>query len=255
MEISLSIAGSDSSGGAGIQADLKTFQRCGVYGVCTITAVTAQRPGGVRNVFPLSPRAVSAQISAVCDAMAVASVKVGMVWSVENARAVRDAIAGRGLGRIVIDPVIAAGDGTPLVVSGKERAIARILFPLADIVTPNVAEAEALSGIPAGDPKGCAEAAGRLLEMGPRAVLITGFRAGRRVSDLYCDGRGTAIYSLPALRGDMRGTGCILSSAIAAALARGLAIREAVRFGRRYVRREIRRAWSPSEGILLARHA
>ena len=236
--IALTIAGSDSSGGAGIQADLKTFAACGVYGASVITALTAQNTRGVTGVHPVPAEFVTAQLDAVFDDLAVSAVKIGMV-------AQRDVIAAivAGLTRwtpkhVVLDPVMVATSGDRLLLPDAIEALRSTLVPLADIITPNLPEAAALLDEGIATSETDIEAQGRrLLALGCKAVLIKGGHgSGAQSIDYFVT--SDATLALPAPRvatQNTHGTGCTLSSAIAAALAKGEGIESAVRFGKAYV--------------------
>ncbi|MET0706490.1 MAG: bifunctional hydroxymethylpyrimidine kinase/phosphomethylpyrimidine kinase [Tardiphaga sp.] len=236
--IALTIAGSDSSGGAGIQADLKTFAACGVYGASVITALTAQNTRGVTGVHPVPAEFVTAQLDAVFDDLAVGAVKIGMV-------AQRDVIAAivTGLTRwkpkhVVLDPVMVATSGDRLLLPDAIEALRSTLVPLADIITPNLPEAAALLDEAIATSEAEIEAQGRrLLALGCRAVLIKGGHGHGTESIDYLVTQARVV-ALPALRvatQNTHGTGCTLSSAIAAALAKGDDMETAVRFAKAYV--------------------
>ncbi|MCX6340011.1 MAG: bifunctional hydroxymethylpyrimidine kinase/phosphomethylpyrimidine kinase [Candidatus Aureabacteria bacterium] len=256
MRTVLTIAGSDSSCGAGIQADLKTFQRCGVYGVCAVTAVTAQDSARVTDVLPLSPRIVSEQINAVLGEMRVHAVKTGMLWSEGIIIAVWRSLLKYRIPHLVIDPVITSHGGSRLLSRRAEKALVRHLFPLADLVTPNLLEAEEVAGITIRGRGDILEAAKRLRAHGPRAVLIKGGHGGGGATDWYYDGTALSTLRAPrSARGKLHGSGCILSAAIAAGLAKGMPLGKAVRAGKAYVSREIGRAWQIGKGTALALHS
>ncbi|WP_062226628.1 bifunctional hydroxymethylpyrimidine kinase/phosphomethylpyrimidine kinase [Aureimonas frigidaquae] len=234
----LTIAGSDSGGGAGIQADLKTFSALGVYGASALTAVTAQNTCGVTAVETLSPSIVAAQIDAVLSDIAIDAIKIGMVSSAP----VIDAVADRLLAhrrRVVLDPVMIATSGDRLLEDGAVASLMRRLLPLAQIVTPNLPEAALLSGRPiAGDDASLAAQAQVMLDAGAGAVLIKdGHGRGPTCRDvLFRRGAAPQVFSAPRLvtRQD-HGTGCTLSAAIAAGLARGLALEDAVAGAKAYL--------------------
>ncbi len=233
----LSIAGSDPSGGAGVQADLKTFAALGCYGMAAITALTAQNTKGVKGLHLPPPEFVAAQIDAIFDDIEVAAVKIGMLGSQPIVEAVAERLAFHAPPAIVLDPVLTATSGDALATAGVERAIRR-LFPLATLVTPNLDEAARLSGI--ARPANTAEmraAARRLFALGAKAVLITGGDAGGATSDdLFFDGAADRLLSAPRVETpNTHGTGCALSSAIAAYLGRGFALGDAIAAAKAYV--------------------
>lgn len=248
--IALTIAGSDSGAGAGIQADLKTFQRFGVFGTTVVTAVTAQSTRGVVCWSAIAPALVRAQIDAVVADLRPHAVKSGMLASASIARTVAAALREHELRPYVLDPVLIATSGNALVTPGAVAVIRDALVPLADVVTPNLAEAEALIGEPVRDLAGMRHAARVLVERGgARAALVTGGHlqgadARDRVLDVWFDGTGSphAFRHARIATRHTHGTGCTLSAAIAARLALGDAPREAARRGLAYVHRAIRTA-------------
>lgn len=244
MRIALSIAGSDSGGGAGIQADLKTFHRFGVYGATAITLVTAQNTEGVRRLELLPVECVRAQIDAVAEDLSVHATKTGALGSAEIVDAVADAIRRHRLHPLVVDPVLVSKHGSPLLSEGAVATLRRALLPLAQLVTPNRREAEILSGIEIARESDLREAARRILALGANAVLLKGGHlAGAEAVDLLYDGRD--FVRLAAPRVDTRhthGTGCTISAAITAHLARGDALSEAVRKAKEFVTRALRSA-------------
>ncbi|MDR2789274.1 MAG: bifunctional hydroxymethylpyrimidine kinase/phosphomethylpyrimidine kinase [Candidatus Accumulibacter sp.] len=239
----LSIAGSDSSGGAGIQADLKTFAALGCYGMTAITALTAQNTRGVRSIHGVPPRMLREQIDAVIEDIGAHAVKIGMLHAPEIVAVVAEAIDRHGLRKVVLDPVMVATSGAVLTETPAIEALARELFPRADVLTPNLEEAALLVGRPLRAPEDMESAATTLLERGARAVLLKGGHLpGDTVIDLLFTETGEK-YRLEAPRihsANTHGTGCTLSSAIAAYLALGESLPEAVRRARDYVRHALR---------------
>jgi len=221
----LTIAGSDSGGGAGIQADLKTIAALGCFGSSAITAVTAQNTESVVEIESLSPQIVGQQIRAVLDDIGTDAIKIGMVSACE---AIAESIADAGV-PIVFDPLVAAKVGRRLVPEEEVKLFIRHLFPLADLITPNVAEAHLFVGAPLD----IEEAGRRLLKMGPKAALITGDSKG----DCLVTAQGVEWFAAePLSTRNTHGTGCTLSSAIASYLARGFSMIDAVRGGERFVK-------------------
>jgi hydroxymethylpyrimidine/phosphomethylpyrimidine kinase len=243
MHTALTIAGSDSGGGAGIQADLKTFAALGVYGTSAITAVTAQNTLGVRAWEPISESLVAAQIEAVVEDIGADAVKIGMLATAGIVRAVEAAIVRLGLRRIVIDPVMIAKGGDRLL---QEDAVAalRTLLPHAHVVTPNIPEAEVLTGLRIRTLDEMREAGWRILADGPRVVLVKGGHAeGPESIDIACTADGDFEIRGPRLAGrNTHGTGCTLSSAIAALLAQGVPDEPSLRRARAYLEGAIRSA-------------
>jgi hydroxymethylpyrimidine/phosphomethylpyrimidine kinase len=238
VPIALTIAGSDSSGGAGIQADLKTFAAFGVYGASVITALTAQNTQGVSGVHPVPPDFVTAQLDAVFDDLDVAAIKIGMVAELSIIEAIASALSCRKPKHIVLDPVMVATSGGRLLSKEAVAHLCRELIPLAALVTPNLPEAAALLNEPvASDEATIARQGRRLLAMGAQAVLIKGGHGQGPESIDYLFG-GDCIIALPAPRiatGNTHGTGCSLSSAIAAGLAKGEALEAAVRNAKTWI--------------------
>jgi len=235
----LSIAGSDSGGGAGIQADLKTISALGCFGMTAITALTAQNTLGVRAIHAVPLQMLTDQIDAVVEDIGVDAVKIGMLHSADTVRAVAGALKRHGLGKVVLDPVMIATSGAKLIDDAAIEVLVRELFPLAAVVTPNLDEAALLVGHPLQGEADMEAAARQLLERGASAVLVKGGHlAGDTVSDLLV-ARGAQPHWMRAPRiasGNTHGTGCTLSSAIASHLALGADLGEAVERARAFVR-------------------
>jgi hydroxymethylpyrimidine/phosphomethylpyrimidine kinase len=215
----LSIAGSDSGGGAGIQADLKAFARVGVHGMTAITAITAQNTVEVEAVEAISPRIIVTQVRAVTEDIGVDAVKIGMLGTAETVTAVAEALGHVGEAPVVIDPVMIAESGAVLLDEGARRMLAEKLLPLAAVVTPNIPEALALTGL--GEEATQAELARALVEMGASAAVVTGGHSDE-VVDVFCD--GNEVVEIPGERhpdGAAHGSGCTHSSSLAAFLALG----------------------------------
>ncbi|MDW5444260.1 bifunctional hydroxymethylpyrimidine kinase/phosphomethylpyrimidine kinase [Polaromonas sp. SM01] len=235
----LSIAGSDSGGGAGIQADLKTFAALGCYGMTAITALTAQNTLGVRAIHGVPQQMLLDQIDAVVEDIGVDAVKIGMLHSPEIVHAVAEAIDRHVLTRVVLDPVMVATSGAVLIDNPAIAALVRELFGRAALVTPNLDEAALLVGRPLESEQAMEIAARELLAQGARAVLLKGGHLpGDVVSDLLITQDGAPHWMrAPRIHSaNTHGTGCTLSSAIAAHLALGLSLAEAVEAARAYVR-------------------
>jgi hydroxymethylpyrimidine/phosphomethylpyrimidine kinase len=226
----LSIAGSDSGGGAGIQADLKAFARCGVHGVTAITAITAQNTVGVEAIETVSPEMIVAQVGAVAEDIGVAAVKIGMLGTVETVEAVVKALGFIGDAPVVIDPVMVAESGAVLLDEEARSALIERLLPLATVVTPNIPEARVLCG--GSEHESQEDLAREVRALGPHVVVVTGGHS-ERVVDLFFDGRESA--KIPGERhpdGAAHGSGCTHSSALAAHLALGCSPLEAARKAR-----------------------
>ncbi len=235
--IALTIGGSDSGGGAGIQADLKTFSALQVHGCSALTCITAQNTRGVSRVDALPPEALSAQIEAVCSDLAVAALKTGMLLNRALIEATAEAIAPLAVPRLV-DPVMVSRAGAVLLEPEAIEAYGRCLLPLAHLLTPNLHEARLLSGREIGGAADVEQAAEALLELGPEAVLIKGGGlAALRGRDylLVAGSPGEWLVSPPVDTPHTHGSGCTLGAAITAWRARGLALPEAVRQAKAYV--------------------
>ncbi|RIY00878.1 bifunctional hydroxymethylpyrimidine kinase/phosphomethylpyrimidine kinase [Aureimonas flava] len=242
--IALTIAGSDSGGGAGIQADLKTFSALGVYGASVLTAVTAQNTHGVTAIEDLSPGIVAAQIDAVLSDLAVGAIKIGMVSRSETIRAIAERLRAHGR-RAVVDPVMVATSGDRLLREEAIEALRDELLPLADVATPNLHEAALLTGLPVAEDEAGMERQGRaLLGFGARAVLVKGGHgSGPDSVDLLLQRDGTQRLPAPriATRSD-HGTGCTLAAAVTAGLAGGLALPDAALAAKAYLTDALRAA-------------
>jgi hydroxymethylpyrimidine/phosphomethylpyrimidine kinase len=239
----LTIAGSDSGGGAGIEADLKAFARCGVYGTCAITAVTAQNTRGVVAVHEVPAAVVKAQIEAVAGDIGFDAVKIGMLVSAATVRAVADCLRelADAATAIVVDPVLAASSGSRLLAEDAVATLIAELLPLAAVVTPNLPEATALAGHAGLDPgETDADLARTMLELGPRAVVLTG---GHRQApgDIYCDAAQLVEIATPRYDSSAtHGSGCTHSAVLAAELAKGRTPLEAARTAARLAAQAIK---------------
>ena len=240
----LTIAGSDSCGGAGLQADIKTISSLGLYAASAITAVTAQNTMGVRAIEAVSPAMLSAQIEAVLEDFDVKAIKIGMIYNSENVTAIRESLQKCGYqGPIVLDPVLVATSGDSLSGETLVKAMQTELFPIATLVTPNMPETEVLSGMKVGNMDDMRTAAGKIIRnYGVKNVLVKGgHSSGDQMTDLLlsADGR-EQLYSAPKIDSrNTHGTGCTLSSAIASFLALGLELPEAVQQAKTYVHNAI----------------
>jgi hydroxymethylpyrimidine/phosphomethylpyrimidine kinase len=236
--IALTIAGSDTGGGAGIQADLKTFSALGVYGATVITALTAQNTLGVQGIFDVPASFVSAQMASVFDDIRIDAVKIGMLSQPDTIDAVASALKDRRLRTIVLDPVMVATSGDRLISPGAVERLREALLPLARIVTPNLPEAAALLDEPVASTREAIEAQGRrILALGCGAVLIKGGHGGGAESeDNLVSAEGTERFTASRIpTRHTHGTGCTLSAAIAARLAAGRDLVAAVAEAKRYL--------------------
>jgi len=241
--VAMTIAGSDSGGGAGIQADLKTFQAFGVYGTSAITAITAQNTLGVHAIHAVPIQDVRAQIDAVATDLRPRALKTGMLANAALVAEVADAIEVHVLGHYVMDPVMVATSGDRLVDSDAEASLVVRLLPLATLITPNLHEAAILVGEPVETVGHMSEAARRLVALGAGAALIKGGHLGGDVVDVLWDGDEESVWRRPRIQtAHTHGTGCTLSAAIAAGLALGESVHDAVARGIRFVVRAIETA-------------
>ena len=247
--IALTIAGSDSGGGAGVQADLKTFQTRGVHGLSVITAITSQNTRGVSAVHAVPLTHIRSQLAVLFDDFPIAAVKIGMLGSAAITRLVAHEMAARKPTWLVVDPVMIATSGARLLDEDAVEALTEELIPLADLLTPNLPEAEALLGHPIKTATQFDAAGEALLMLGAGAVLLKGGHAkGNEVVDRYYDARGVLELRHPRLPLEGHGTGCTLASAIAAELACGRSPRSAVRRAVAYVHRALQRGYRPGGG-------
>jgi len=234
----LTIAGSDSGGGAGIQADLKTFAALGCYGLSAITALTAQNTQGVAGIHGVPPEFITAQIDAVAADIGVHAVKIGMLHASDVVHAVAQAIDRHALPHVVLDPVMVSATGAPLIEPAAVQTLVAELFPRAALLTPNLDEAALLLGRPVERVEDMNAAAQALLQMGAQAVLVKGGHLpGEQVLDVLIE-RGAEPLAMQHKRVDtpnLHGAGCTLSSALAVFLAQGLPLRLAVEAARSYV--------------------
>lgn len=251
----LTIAGSDSGGGAGIQADLKTFSAFRVFGMSVLTAVTAQNSLGVQGVVDLAPEFVGLQLESVLSDLRPDAVKTGMLATASVVSVVADRLRAHGETPIVVDPVMVATSGGALLAADALGALVKELLPLALVVTPNLDEAAALADMPVETEAEMEEAARRIHTFGPRYVLVKGGHRTDSATDLLWDGKTMARFPAPRIAGGpTHGTGCTLSAAIAASLARRTPLRDAVREAKAYVTAAIGAGFSPGGGARVARH-
>ncbi len=251
----LTIAGSDSGGGAGIQADLKTFSAFRVFGMSVITAVTAQNSLGVQGVENLPPAFVARQLRSVLEDFGADAAKCGMLSTAPIIEAVATELASHRIEKLVVDPVMVAKSGDQLLQPEARAALADRILPLALLVTPNLPEAEVLAGMRVAEPEDMEEAARRIHLMGPRYVLVKGGHLKGDATDLLWNGRDFTRFSTPRIDSpNTHGTGCTFSAAIAAGLARGQALGDAIRSAKAYVTRAIREGFQAGRGVGQLRH-
>mgnify|MGYP004685142719 CR=1 FL=1 len=237
----LTIAGSDSGGGAGIQADLKTFQMQGVFGTSVITAVTAQNTLGVFDIHPIPLNTIQAQLEAVKNDFQIASAKIGMLGTADIIECVADFLKNRPFGTLVIDPVMIAKGGAPLLQQQAVSALSKYLLPLADVITPNIPEAEALTGIKISDTTSIQQAALDLQKQGAKNVIIKGGHSLNSQSQqcqdwiLLQDGKHFVLESQRFNTPHTHGTGCTFSACLTAELAKGAPLKSAVKTAKDFI--------------------
>ncbi len=239
----LTIAGSDSGGGAGIQADLKTFTVLDVYGASILTALTAQNTVGVQAVHAVPSEFVAKQFDSVCSDIRIGAAKTGMLADAELIEIVAAKVKEYDVRPLVVDPVMVAKSGDRLLALGAQESLIRHILPMAEIITPNLGEAEVLAGIPVGSLEEMREAAERMLALGPRTVLVKGGHLEGEAVDLFCDGTDFRMFRAERIDSkNTHGTGCTLSAAITAHLAKGRALEEAVGEAKGFITEAIRSA-------------
>ncbi|HEV8164175.1 MAG TPA: bifunctional hydroxymethylpyrimidine kinase/phosphomethylpyrimidine kinase [Actinomycetota bacterium] len=253
----LTIAGSDSGGGAGIQADLKTFLAHGVHGMSALTAVTVQNSVGVQGFYELEPRAVFEQIESVVTDIGVDTVKTGMLASAPIVETVADACERFAFDHLVVDPVAASKHGDPLLHPDTVDVLKARLLPLATVVTPNLGEVQLLTGVEVGDRAGMESAARAVHALGPAWVLVKGGHLhGDEAADLLWDGRQAIWLEAPRLATpNTHGTGCTLASAIAANLASGMDVPTATRAAKQYLNGALAGSFPLGKGVGPTDHA
>jgi hydroxymethylpyrimidine/phosphomethylpyrimidine kinase len=249
MKTALTIAGSDPTGGAGLQADLKVFNSLGVHGLSVAAALTAQNTIGVDAVLPVEARFIEAQLVTLLNDIRPDALKTGMLYSKEAVSVLVKIVRGFGLENLVIDPVSVSSSGRPLIEEGALDILKKELFPLARVITPNIYEASALSGINIGDEKDMEKAAVILSKTGPEVVIITGGHLEDETLDLiYKDGRFHRLRG-KKVKGEFHGTGCAFSAALAASLAKGLSSLSAAQKAKEFVHGAILKARSIGKGM------
>lgn len=250
MKHCLSIAGSDSCGGAGIQADLKTFSAHGTYGMSVITAVTAQNTQGVFDVQDIRPSLIARQIEAIFDDIEVHALKIGMVSSVETIETIANTLKKYPLPPLVLDTVMISKSGYDLLKPEAKKALIEILIPMATLITPNLPEAEAILGYKIDTIELMQKAALDLHKLGCRYVLVKGGHLANEATDILYDGEVVHLLETKRLHTtNTHGTGCTLSSAIASNLAKGLHVKDAVSEAKRYITHAIEYGFSIGHGV------
>jgi len=251
IRTALTIAGSDSGGGAGLQGDIKAFQANGVYGMSVVTAITAQNSRGVQAAYDLPAEIITAQIDAVAEDFFIHAVKTGMLSSASIVDTVADGIERHKLGPVVVDPVMVATSGDLLLNPNAVGALKTRMLSLADLLTPNIHEAEVLAGFPVATLDDARRAAEAILSLGPKAVLVKGGHLKGEVDavDVLVDSAGETLFRAERIHTkNTHGTGCTFASAIAANLAKGHDLRDAIQRAKAYLTEAIRHSLSIGQG-------
>ena len=245
----MTIAGSDSGGGAGIQADLKTFAALGVYGTSALTAITAQNTVGVTAIHEIPTDVIVAEIEAVLTDIGADAVKTGMLSSAAIVETVAQEMERHDVRNLVVDPVMVAKSGDSLLQDDAVEAVRSKLIPLAAVVTPNVPEAETLTGLTIASKEDMRRAAEAVIAMGARAVVVKGGHLPGPATDLFYDGKDFRDFTAERIEtANTHGTGCTFASAVAAGLARSLSVVDAVGQAKEYVTEAIRRSFAVGRG-------
>ena len=245
----LSIAGLDPSGGAGVAADLKTIAAYRHHGAAVVTSVTAQNTLGIQAIYDLPYEFVAQQIESVVSDLSIAAVKIGRLGTARTAELVAALIHSLELRHVVLDPVLRSTTGTPLMEPGGLEVVRSQLLPRVEVITPNMEEAQALTGTRVTDLSSMKDAAHILHEMGARNVVVTGGHLGQRAIDVLFDGERTAVFSSSKITSNStHGIGCTFSTAVACQLARGMDVAEAVDGAKRYVARAVTHAGKIGRG-------
>lgn len=250
MKKVLTIAGSDSCGGAGIQADLKTFSAHGLFGMSVITAVTAQNTQGVFGVEDISAKLIQKQIEAIFDDIAVDAVKIGMVSITDTIQVIAETLGRYPVKNLVVDPVMVSKSGYHLLQPEAKEALIRYLLPMAKVVTPNIPEAEVITGMKINDLEDMKSAAVQIYHMNPEHVLVKGGHLAGEAIDVLYDGKDFTYYRSPRIHTqNTHGTGCTLSSAIASNLAKNMSVAEAIEGAKAYITVAIEQSFSIGKGV------
>ena len=249
MKSVLTIAGSDPTGGAGLQADLKVFRAFGVHGLSVPAALTAQNTSGVGRLLSVDRDFFLAQIDLLLDDITPDAMKTGMLYSKWTVETVAGRIRTHSLNNLVVDPVSVSSSGTSLVEEGTLDKLRDLLFPLARVITPNIYEASVLTGMHVEDEKDMEKAARRLKDAGPEVVVITGGHLERLTLDLYFDGNTFHRLEGSKIKGEYHGTGCAFSAAIAACLSLGHTPLESVRRAKEFVTEAIKKSYHLGKGM------
>jgi len=250
MKKVLTIAGSDSCGGAGIQADLKTFSAHGVFGMSVITAITAQNTQGVFAVQDITPEMIQKQIEVIFEDISVDAVKIGMVSKTETIQTIAETLKAYNVKNLVLDPVMVSKSGFHLLQLEAKEALIKNLLPMATIITPNLPEAEVITGFEISTVEAMEKAAKAIHDMGPQYVLVKGGHLEGEAVDILYDGNQFIYYNAQRIHTkNTHGTGCTLSSAIASNLGKGLTITQAVEEAKNYITVAIEKSFGIGQGV------
>ena len=252
----LTIAGLDPSGGAGVAADLKTFGVFKVWGLAVVTSITYQNTVGISGVYHLPPQAVLGQLEAIISDISIDAVKIGMLGSEETIARIIHFLQRHRLPRIVVDPVLKSSSGYPLLDKGGIKLLKEEIFPLVEVVTPNLAESSALSGVEVSTLQDMKEAARIIHNYGPKNVIITGGHLKQKATDLLYDGKEYTQFDSPKIEtSPMHGIGCTFSSAIAAQLSRGVELKVAIQKAKDYILRSLQHPFRTGKGSMVLDHS
>jgi hydroxymethylpyrimidine/phosphomethylpyrimidine kinase len=249
MKLALTIAGSDPTGGAGLQIDLRTFKSMGVYGLSVPTVMTSQNTEGVFDIHELPIDFFSRQLDTLLDDVLPDAVKTGMIYSPEIIEVVVDRVKEYSLRNLVVDPVIVSSSGRLLIKDGILATMRDYLFPVAGVITPNIYEAALFTGIDIRNEEDMKESAKRLLGLGPSSVIITGGHLENSAIDILFDGKEFLILEKDVFGGEYHGTGCVFSAVITASLALGYELREAFLKAKEFVYNAMRSAITIGKGM------
>ncbi len=250
MKKLLTIAGSDSCGGAGIQADLKTFSAHGVYGMSVITAITAQNTQGVFAVQDISVNIIEKQIEVIFDDIFVDAIKIGMVSKTETIKTIADTLSKYQINNLVVDPVMVSKSGFHLLQTDAKEALINYLLPMATVVTPNIPEAEVISGLVIQNLNDMKRAAEIIHKMGPKYVLVKGGHMDGEALDILYDGQKFNHYTSHRINTkNTHGTGCTLSSAIASNLGKGFSVTDSIEKAKNYITLAIQNSFPIGKGV------
>lgn len=249
MHKALTIAGSDPSGGAGIQADLKVFSNFKVYGMAVITALTAQNTKGVYRIIEISSEFIENQLTSVLSDIKVDAVKTGMLYSPKTIDVISGLLRDYKVKNLVVDPVIKSSTDTPLMKEGTIEMMKRSLFTIATVITPNIYEASVLSGISITDINEMKEVARILKDLGPEIVIVTGGHFEKEAIDIFYNGKEFIEMKEKKIEGNYHGTGCVYSAAITASLALGYPLIDSVQRAKDFVTKAIKNSSDYGKGL------